>query len=353
MPIFDQGYQHWNGPLAGHAWRWLAITRQGVRAQWKNKWVRFAVITGLLPALILSAMLIIYGLFEQKSDLLTPFLALFQNLPEAIREGPRAYRRDIWTLAFHYFFTLQIFFSMLIVLLVGPDLISQDLRFNAIPLYFSRPLRRIDYFLGKLGVIAFFIGLVTAVPVLLAYSLGLAFSLEFSVVTDTWRLLVASLVLCAIIIVSSGTLMLAFSSLSRNSRYVGAIWVGLWIVSNITAESLTSTVKADWCPTVSYTNNLLRMREALLDTQTAQENLSKLIEAGGDQVRDSVIPFPLNKVGRRRAPQPPRPPGGRPGGLLPAMSTYSWTWSAGVLGGLFVMSALVLTTRVKTLDRLK
>jgi ABC-2 type transport system permease protein len=30
-----------------------------------------------------------------------------------------------------------------------------------------------------------------------------------------------------------------------------------------------------------------------------------------------------------------------------------WTWSAGVLAGLFAASVLVLTTRVKTLDRLK
>ena len=31
VPIFDQGYQHWNGTLTSHAWRWLAITRHGVR----------------------------------------------------------------------------------------------------------------------------------------------------------------------------------------------------------------------------------------------------------------------------------------------------------------------------------
>ena len=31
MPIFDQGYQHWQGTLSGHAWRWLTITRHGVR----------------------------------------------------------------------------------------------------------------------------------------------------------------------------------------------------------------------------------------------------------------------------------------------------------------------------------
>ena len=31
MPIFDQGYQHWSGTLSGHSWRWLTITRHGVR----------------------------------------------------------------------------------------------------------------------------------------------------------------------------------------------------------------------------------------------------------------------------------------------------------------------------------
>ena len=32
---------------------------------------------------------------------------------------------------------------------------------------------------------------------------------------------------------------------------------------------------------------------------------------------------------------------------------YPVTWSAGVLGGLWLLSALILTTRVKSLDRLK
>ena len=40
MPIFDQGYQHWTGPLSGHAWRWLAVARHGVRATLKNRVVR-------------------------------------------------------------------------------------------------------------------------------------------------------------------------------------------------------------------------------------------------------------------------------------------------------------------------
>ena len=87
-----------------------------------------------------------------------PFLASILG-PEILAD-PKAYRVEVWTLAYHYFLLTELRFSMILVLLVGPNLISQDLRFNALPLYFSRPLRRIDYFLGKLGVIVVFLGLV-------------------------------------------------------------------------------------------------------------------------------------------------------------------------------------------------
>ena len=105
------------------------------------------------------------------------------------------------------------------------------------PLYFSRPIRRIDYFLGqarrdrrlprrrddRAG------GRWPTCS-------GVAFSLDLGVIRDTWRLLVGSLAFGLVIVLSAGTLMLAISSLSRNSRLVGAMWIGLWVVSNVTAE---------------------------------------------------------------------------------------------------------------------
>ena len=139
----------------------------------------------------------------------------------------------MWTLAFRQFFDIQLFFSMILVLLVGPDLISQDLRFNAIPLYLSRPLRRFEYFLGKLGRDR-------RLPVggdhragAAGVRAGYGFSLDPTVIRDTARLLVASLAFGTIVVVSAGLLMLAFSSLSRNSRYVGAMWLGFWLVGNM------------------------------------------------------------------------------------------------------------------------
>ncbi len=66
MPIFDQGYQHWSGELAGHAWRWLAITRQGLRVALAGRAIRLVLIVAVLPALALAFALAMWGLLEQK-----------------------------------------------------------------------------------------------------------------------------------------------------------------------------------------------------------------------------------------------------------------------------------------------
>jgi ABC-2 type transport system permease protein len=354
MPIFDQGYQHWQGRLSGHAWRWLAIAGQGVRQQTRRRRTKWLVAISFVPALALAAVLVFWGLLEQQSRMLEPVMFLIQSLPEEVRVGPKAYRGAVWTIAFHVFFGFETFFSMLLVLAVGPDLVSQDLRFNAMPLYFSRPLRRIDYFAGKLGVIAFFLSAVAIAPASAAYVLGVAFSLDVGVVRDTWRLLAGSVAFGSVIVFSAGTLMLAISSLSRNSRLVGATWIALWVVSNVTANVLMETVKRDWCPLVSYTANLDRMREELLDTASARRKFLDLWEAGRARARDAARPvFPFG-IGRRRR-RPPPPPTEDPPILLqtPEYLRHPWPWSAGVLAGLVLVSATTLSTRVKSMDRLR
>jgi ABC-2 type transport system permease protein len=373
MPIFDQGYQHWRGRLSGQAARWMPIIRHGVVVGLRNRWLRAAMLGAIGPPLLLTGFLAFWGLFEQKSRFITPFLFFFENLPEELKNGPRGFRTTIWTLAFRQFFEVQLFFPMILVLLVGPDLISQDLRFNAIPLYLSRPVRRFEYFLGKLGIIAAYLSAVTVAPVLLAFALGYGFSLDPSVVPDTLRVLAASLAYSAIVVVSAGLLMLALSSLSRNSRYVGAMWLGFWFISSLASGVLQETVRAEWCPLVSYTNNLGRIRDALLDAGTAWDRVASLSEVGPRQIRGPMGMGPFGpgrrpRPGRISPPVPPPPPDDEDGPDGPdgtssasrrqhrsawAPATYPWQWSAGVLAGLAAASLLVLTTRVRGLDRLR
>src|SRR5713101_6835357 len=219
MPIFDQGYQHWQGNLTGQAWRWFAIARHGVRVQLKNRILFLILIVAFLPAIALVPADPISGLVEQKSE---NVLALVRAiLPAEMLLDPKAFRVTFWTLSYSFFFKFQMFFIMILVVIAGPGLISRDLRFNALPLYFARPLTRLDYFLGKLGVIGTLVAAVAVVPAVVAYLVGVCFSLDLSVVRDTYPILIASVTYGLVVTLSVGMLMLAMSSLTRRSIYVG------------------------------------------------------------------------------------------------------------------------------------
>ena len=104
-------------------------------------------------------------------------------------------------------------------------------------------------------------------------------------------------------------LMLALSSLSRNSRYVALFWMGIWFVTQhrcrmvlmnsratsndrhaapecsiahvgckrgISGLQKSKRRKTDWRPLISYTANLSRVGEQLLGTNAAWERLSQL-----------------------------------------------------------------------------
>jgi ABC-2 type transport system permease protein len=413
MPIFDQGYQHWQGSLSGHGWRWLAVTRHGVRVGMQNRFVRMLILFAWFPALLLVGVISLWGMVEQKAEAAMSLLASIGFAQEFI-DNPATFRLTIWTYTFRYFILTELFYVLLLVTMVGPGLISQDLRYNALPLYFSRPVRRIDYFLGKLGVIGCLLLMVAVLPAVAAWVFGVLFSLDYTVIFDTWRILVGVIVYGVVVTLSAGLLMLALSSLSRNSRYVGALWAGFCLVSFLvgmilvgthvsSAESRvyqrwqrdrdaqvrrdqeeqwrdaqdmqmplaekakrqearqrrqmewnqgpgpemrnaqTEAFRDDWRLCVSYVNNLLRMGDALLGYYEAQDRLNALWAT-------------VRRAQAARGPGAPGPPP-RQHATEEDEELYwprwPWYWSASVLLALGGLSAWILNTRVKTLDRLR
>ncbi len=407
MPIFDQGYQHWKGDLSGHAWRWLAIARNGVRAQLRNRLVRLLLIVVWLPAVALIAALSVWGLLEQQVGTV---LNLFKNmLPPEMVAKPSEYRLAAWTVVYSFFLKAQVFSGMFLVLIVGPNLVSRDLRFNAFPLYFSRPLRRFDYFVGKLGVVGFFLSAVMILPAVAGYLFGVLFSLDLGVVKDTIHLLGASILFGLIVVLSAGTLMLALSSLSRRSMYVGLSWLGFWVISTAVggalmiihretimdahrrsdfeqwrrenpapsgnhssnreawqrwndsqrmmfrlaqAKGLADWAKEaphDWRPICSYTANLDRMADLLLNTDAAWVTFGKLAE----RPRKMASPFLTNPRDLARMAQAAQQPPNERMLADQFVHQFPWYWSAGILAGLWVLSIWILSFRVRTLDQLR
>jgi|SRR5579884_2459055 len=341
MPIFDQGYHHWHGQRGGLGMRWWAIARRGVAVEQRRTLTRLICLLGFFPSLLLIVMLALWGLAEDRTGPMGWFLQIFG--PD-VQANPKAFRTVVWTICYQFYFVGQLYYCMVLVALVGPRLISQDLRFNAIPLYFSRPLRRIDYFLGKWGVIAVFLGMVAIVPPVFAWLCGIAFSLDVTMLRDTWRTGLAVLGYGLIITVSAGTLMLAFSALSRRSGYVVIMWFGFWLVTLVTAASLADSFPAKkWCPVLGYSLNLQRVGNRLLDTRAAWQKLQDLADEKA-AVRSAPAGFPAPGPGTRSEASDL---------LQYAGEDYPWYWSGAILAGLFGLSTAVLRFRVRTLDRLK
>lgn len=381
MPILDQGYQHWSGNLSSMAWRWLAIARHDMAIGLRNPLLRLFILLSWFPAIGLAFVLSVWGLLERKSELAEPIRPFLQFLGPKVLSEPVAYRSEAWTIFYEYFLSMELRFSMIVVVIVGPSLISQDLRFNALPLYFSRPVRRMDYFLGKFGAMAGFLGMVLIVPVVIAYALGLLFSLDVSMLRDTLPVLGSALAVGMLFCVSSGTLILAFSSVTRNSRFVGLMWLGMWLFGSTTVGILETVAQANRNyqqyrrirevqtsaprrgardagglprddaeiadrlkrlrqelreeedrakdsnarPLLSFTANLSRLSNAILGTNAAWERLAEQFK--GEERREF-----LNRYQGDR---------------------YPWTWSAGVVLGLLGASAWILNSRIRSLDRLR
>ncbi|MEU5417658.1 ABC transporter permease subunit [Streptomyces sp. NPDC001407] len=66
----------------------------------------------------------------------------------------------------------------------APQSVSRDLRFKSIPLYFSRPIERIDYVVAKFAAMASALFILTAAPLLILYVGALLAKLDFTAQTE-------------------------------------------------------------------------------------------------------------------------------------------------------------------------
>lgn len=101
---------------------------------------------------------------------------------------------------------IQSALAFFLAALVGPGLVSPDLTNGALPLYFSRPMSRTEYTLGKFAVLAVLISMITWIPGMLM------FVMEASLSGSEW--LLANLRLAAGIFIGSWAWIVSISLLA-------------------------------------------------------------------------------------------------------------------------------------------
>jgi hypothetical protein len=127
---------------------------------------------------------------------------------------------------FRDFLQQQGVFVFFVTIYTGAGAIANDRRANALQIYLSKPLMRIEYIMGKLGMPVFYLLAITIVPAMLLLLLQVLFSGSFEFLRNNLFLIPALTLASVLRVFVSAFTMLALSSLSKSSRYVAIMYAG-------------------------------------------------------------------------------------------------------------------------------
>ena len=136
-----------------------------------------------------------------------------------------------------YAFQLRVVVMIIYIAAQAPELVSRDLRSHVLPLYFCRPLRRLDYPLAKLAAFVTACLAMIEIPLLLLYIGTIAQSHGGSAIWQQTRALIPGLLVGLMWAVLLAAIGLALASLSGRRAYAtGAIAIYFfltWILAEI------------------------------------------------------------------------------------------------------------------------
>ena len=251
MPIHDLGYRAWQGRLMPEVTRFWVIAQTGIALAWKNRWLRRLLLLAWVPALYLGVVLFLFEQALARPDYLQialEFASLFPGIDvvrEALQTGdPAVARHTAWTWLLLTFFRYpQGLLMALLVGLIAPQLEDKDVHSRAFLRYFSRPLTRVEYILGKLAVVCAYLMMITTIPALSLYLLGVLLSPpDTAVIAATWDLPLRILGASVVLMVPTAALALAFSSLTSRTFYAGFAWFAAWLLGLVAYLILEGTL---------------------------------------------------------------------------------------------------------------
>jgi ABC-type transport system involved in multi-copper enzyme maturation permease subunit len=202
--IHDQGYRRYAGRREPHGRTWWVIARAGMMERLRERKFLGLLLFAWIPFLVRSVQFYIATNYSQAAAILGPTASTFRE-----------------------FLDQQGTFVFFITLYVGAGLIANDRRANALQIYLSKPLARLDYIVGKLATLLIFLTAVTWVPAMLLLFVQMSFAGNLTFLKENLFLFPAITVFSAVLVLLSSFTMLALSSLSKSRRFVAVMYAGL------------------------------------------------------------------------------------------------------------------------------
>jgi ABC-2 type transport system permease protein len=239
MPIHDQGYRRYGGDKARGGTGWMVITRAGMRTFLAKRAFLGLLLFAWLPFFVRAVQ--IYAA---------------ANLPQAAFLAPTPE-------TFRQFLDQQQIFVFFVTVYVGAGLIANDRRANALQIYLSKPLTRAEYVFGKLAILMTFLLLVTWLPAILLLIVQISFAGNFTFFRNNLFLFPAITVFSFVQVTMVATAMLALSSLSNSSRYVGVLYAAVIFFSQAIYGVLYAITRSSALSWISFSANLTQVGDLI------------------------------------------------------------------------------------------
>jgi ABC-2 type transport system permease protein len=218
-PIADVSYRSYDGPLRAHPLRFWIIARMMARLAVRRKGFWVLAVLAALPYVFPMFQLYIAGrdptgamkvLFRQ------PFNGLFYDAFAGFGGA------GLWL--------------FLTALLAGAASIAGDFRTNALQIYLSKPVTRLDYLFGKWGGIFVVVGGVALIPALVFFIYCWASFNDQGFSRDQPYLWLQMLVVTLLPAVLHASLLVGFSAWLKRPLLAGGIYAALYFGGGILVD---------------------------------------------------------------------------------------------------------------------
>jgi ABC-2 type transport system permease protein len=239
MPIHDQGYRHFGGTREPRGRGWLVIASAGLRSALSKRPVIFLLLVAWIPFAYQAVKFYLTTTFGQ--------LQMLATTAQTFRE----------------FLEHQETFIFFLTIYIGTGLIANDKRANALQIYLSKPLTRLEYVAGKALILAAFLLGVTWLPAVLLLAVQAMFAGNFAFIKANAFLLPAITVYAFVQVTVATATMLALSSMSKSARFVGIMYAGVVFFTDAVFGTLKYLMNSSYASLVSPTQSLAQLGDVI------------------------------------------------------------------------------------------
>ncbi|HEU4871698.1 MAG TPA: ABC transporter permease subunit [Pyrinomonadaceae bacterium] len=275
MAVYEQTYKRYAGNLTPEWSRFLIIPRHTLRGVFNYKLFTAFFVICFVPLLVEAILIYLH-------HNVTALAITNANIKDLV---------PIDGSFFQTFVNIQGGFAFVLAILVGPPLVSRDLRNNALPLYLCRPFSRTEYVMGKMSVILILLSAVTWIPQLLLFFLQSYLEGFGWFRANLWiasAIILASVVWILLLALLSQTI----SALVKWRVVASAAMLGLFLIPSVFGEFINQVFVTRWGSIVSLGGLINNVTAGLFGTFQPVYEKRQIIDWDTGAVRQILLTEP-------------------------------------------------------------